>query len=90
MQSKQHLELGVEFGNAGDMDTNGTGWFVGFSEWTRHPPSHLRHVPATELAAGLCVKWFSHPAGKSERRVQADERRASDVGVGEFSDRIQD
>ena len=63
MPSKQHLERGVEFGNAGDLDTNGTGWFVGFSEWTWHPPSHLRHLPATELAAGLCVKWFSHPAG---------------------------
>ncbi|MDM0021619.1 hypothetical protein [Variovorax saccharolyticus] len=63
MHSKQHLAQNVEFGNAGDLDTHGTGWFVGFSDWTRKPPTHLRHVPAEELAGGLCVKWFSHPAG---------------------------
>lgn len=63
MPSNQLLAQGVEFGNAGDLDTGGTGWFVGFSDWTRKPPGHLRHVPTDELAAGLCVKWFSHPAG---------------------------
>jgi hypothetical protein len=63
MQSKQLLTQSVEFGNADGLDTNGTGWFVGFSNWTKRPPAHLRHVPAEELAAGLCVKWFSHPAG---------------------------
>lgn len=63
MQSKQHLAQNVEFGNASALDTSGTGWFVGFSDWTKKPPAHLRHVPVEELAAGLCVKWFSHPAG---------------------------
>jgi len=63
MQSKQLLAKNIEFGNAGDLDTSGTGWFVGFSDWTRSPPGHLRHVPTGELAAGLCVKWFAHPAG---------------------------
>jgi len=63
VQSKQHLAQNVEFVNASDLDTNGTGWFVGFSDWTKSSPAHLRHVPAKELAAGLCVKWFSHPAG---------------------------
>ena len=63
MQSTQHLAQNVEFGNAGDLDTHGTGWFVGFSDWTRKPPAQLRHVPAEDLAAGLCIKWFSHPAG---------------------------
>lgn len=32
MQSKQLLAQNVEFGNAGSLDTNGTGWFVGFSD----------------------------------------------------------
>jgi len=27
----------VEFGNAGGLDTRGTGWFVGFSDWTHGP-----------------------------------------------------
>ncbi len=63
MQSNQLLTQSVEFGNAGDLDTNGTGWFVGFSDWTTKPPAYLRHVPAGELGEGLCVKWFSHPAG---------------------------
>lgn len=63
MQSNQLLTQNVEFGNASELDTNGTGWFVGFSDWTRNPPAHLRHVPADELATGLCVKWFPHPAG---------------------------
>jgi len=63
MQTKQLLVQNVEFGNAGDLDTRGTGWIVGFSDWTRNPPDHLRHVPADELAAGLCIKWFSHAAG---------------------------
>lgn len=63
MQPKQLLAQDVEFGNAGGLDTDGTGWFIGFCDWTRNPPSHLRHVPTEELAAGLCVKWFCHSAG---------------------------
>ena len=63
MQSKQLLAQNIEFGNAGDLDTQETGWFVGFSDWTKRASSHLRHVPADEPAAGLCVKWFNHPAG---------------------------
>ncbi len=27
--------MDLEFGNAGSIDTRGTGWFVGFSDWTR-------------------------------------------------------
>ncbi|TSD56812.1 uracil-DNA glycosylase [Variovorax sp. KBS0712] len=63
MQPKQLLAQNVEFGNAGGLDTDGTGWFIGFNDWTKNPPSHLRHVPTEELTAGLCVKWFCHPAG---------------------------
>jgi hypothetical protein len=63
MQSNQLLPQNIEFGNAGDLDTSGTGWFVGFSDWTKQSQAHLPHVAAEELAAGLCVRWFSHPAG---------------------------
>jgi hypothetical protein len=50
----------VEFGNANDLDTHGTGWIVGFSDWTQ---GTLRHVPAGAPSAGLCIKWFNHAAG---------------------------
>jgi hypothetical protein len=53
----------VQFGNAGRLQTNGTGWFVGFSDWTKSPGSNLRHVPMEQPATGLCVKWFMHEAG---------------------------
>jgi len=39
----------VEFGNAGDIDTNGTGWFIGFSEWAKGVPG-LFGVPDSTIA----------------------------------------
>jgi hypothetical protein len=63
MSSNNFLTRNVEFGNAGDVNTNGTGWFVGFSEWAKGSSTELRYVAAGEPAAGLCVKWFAHPAG---------------------------
>jgi hypothetical protein len=57
------LPENVEFGNAGALDTRGTGWFVGFSEWSKSSGANLRHVPATVDLRGLCVKWFMHKAG---------------------------
>jgi hypothetical protein len=50
-------------GNAHDADTHGTGWFIGFSDWTRLPGSDLLHVPQDQPLSGLCVKWFEHPTG---------------------------
>ncbi|MDM0054821.1 hypothetical protein [Variovorax fucosicus] len=55
--------MDIEFGNAGTVDTNGTGWFIGFSDWCRSTGAHLRHMPPALDARGLCVKWFMHPAG---------------------------
>lgn len=49
----------IESGNAGDVDTKGTGWFIGFGPWT----SGLRHLPPDQAVRGLCVKWANHPAG---------------------------
>lgn len=54
----------LETGNAHDVDTQGTGWFIGFSPWTRSSPHGLRHVPQGGAVTGLCVKWFHHPAGQ--------------------------
>ena len=55
--------LPVEFGNADTLPTDGTGWIVGFSPWTRDGGDDLRHVPAGTAVDGVCVKWFAHPAG---------------------------
>ncbi len=56
-------ELPLEFGNAGAVDTEGTGWFVGFSDWSKLSPHDLRHMPAGQSSTGLCVKWLAHAAG---------------------------
>jgi hypothetical protein len=58
--------MDVEFGNVNGLDTQGTGWFLGFSDWTRpsgDQPAGLRHVPADQSCSGLSMKWMRHPAG---------------------------
>ncbi|HEX2543039.1 MAG TPA: hypothetical protein VHM00_18400 [Caldimonas sp.] len=55
--------MNVRVGNAGDADTKGTGWFIGFSEWARAADSDLLYVAQQQPVSGLCVKWFDHPAG---------------------------
>jgi hypothetical protein len=56
--------MDVEFGNAGELDTHGTGWFVGFGDWLHAAGAGtLRHVPRDSRQHGLCVKWMQHPAG---------------------------
>lgn len=54
--------MNVLVGNAGDAETQGTGWFIGFSPWSRHAGSDLLHVPQQQPLSGLCVKWYDHPA----------------------------
>lgn len=56
--------MDVEFGNAGTLNTNSTGWFVGFSDWTKanmNGVSDLRFMPKDALAHTLHVKWMAHP-----------------------------
>jgi hypothetical protein len=55
-------KVNVEFGNAGALDTKGTGWFIGFSEWAQSPTG-LRYLPRGSSLQDLCVKWYLHPAG---------------------------
>jgi archaellum component FlaD/FlaE len=50
----------IEFGNASLVETQGTGWIVGFSEWAQTGGAHLRYMPQDALAHTLCMKWFHH------------------------------
>jgi hypothetical protein len=60
----------IEFGNAGEMETRGTGWFIGFSDWTKLGTSGAAPRAAERRAHGLCVKWYAHaqrsPHGESK------------------------
>ena len=55
--------MDVEFGNAGKIDTNDTGWFIGFSGWAKCLPGNLRYVSQDAIAKSLCVKWYCHQKG---------------------------
>lgn len=58
--------MDIEFGNAGKLDTHGTGWFIGFSQWTQSgnaEAANLRYIPKGSLAHTLHAKWMVHPAG---------------------------
>lgn len=75
----------VEFGNAGEVDTQGSGWFIGFSEWAKTPQgARLRHMPVDLAATGLCVKWFLHSVGNpnGEPKPRSEGRTVSML-VGE-------
>ena len=55
--------MDIVTGNAYEADTRGTGWFLGFSDWTRLARSDLLHVPRDQPLSGLCLKWWDHPGG---------------------------
>lgn len=83
----QLLAEHIEFGNAGRVDTAGTGWFIGFSEWTTSNGLKLRHVPTDEESKGLCVKWFMHPAGDPSGQAKPlSEGRTMSILVGAQSE----
>jgi hypothetical protein len=63
MNQPSKLSLPIEFGNAGAIDTHGSGWFIGFSDWSKLEPHNLRYMPRDSQLSGLCVKWFAHSAG---------------------------
>lgn len=57
--------MNVEFGNAAELDTENTGWIIGFSDWTKIGDGsgiNLRHVPLNSDISNLCVKWSHHLA----------------------------
>jgi hypothetical protein len=54
----------IEFGNAGAVNTNGTGWFIGFSNWAKanvQGVTDLRFMAKNSLAHTIHVKWMAHP-----------------------------
>jgi len=58
--------MDIEFNNVADLDTGGTGWFVGFSDWAKGRLAgvcDLRYMPADQRSHSLCVKYMIHPAG---------------------------
>ena len=61
--SRRIGRMEIESGNASDVETRGTGWFVGYGDWTRDGGFDLRHVPEGMASRGLCLKWVDHPAG---------------------------
>jgi len=76
-------DLPVEVGNAGDMPTNGTGWFVGWSDWAR-APFDLRWQPADEASTDLCIKWYRHADGHPHGEVKPlSTGRTISILVGE-------
>lgn len=76
--------LGLEIGNAGALDTQGTGWWIGFSDWTRDGGANLRHMPAALAASGVSAKWYDHPAGHPNGEAKpVSEGRSVSLLVGE-------
>lgn len=56
--------MDIEFNNIANLDTNGTGWFVGFGDWIRDSfpdTPDLRYMPQEQRSHSLCVKWMRHP-----------------------------
>ena len=61
--------MDIESGNAGEVDTHDTGWFVGYGEWARkgRGARGLRYMNRNALSHSLCVKWRQHEKG--DRKV---------------------
>lgn len=58
--------MDIEFGHLGSLDTRGTGWFLGYSEWVRDVAgggSPLRYMPRELRSHTLTMKWMEHVAG---------------------------
>ena len=68
-------------GNAYDQDTRGTGWIIGFSDWTRLAHPELLHVAQHEPVTGLCVKWYDHPEGHASGDKPVSDGRTFSVLV---------
>jgi hypothetical protein len=56
----------IEVGNAGALNTSGTGWFMGFSDWAKANvagATDLRFMAKNSLAHTIHAKWMVHPKG---------------------------
>ncbi|MBW4442073.1 MAG: hypothetical protein KME10_12705 [Plectolyngbya sp. WJT66-NPBG17] len=60
--------MDIEFGNAGAINTNSTGWFIGFSDWTKADVASvtdLRFMAKNALAHTIPMKWIVHSVNDS-------------------------
>jgi hypothetical protein len=55
--------MDIEWGDAYQVDTHGTGWFVGFGAWMSEGGPGLRCMPPQAACTGLAMKWMRHAAG---------------------------
>jgi hypothetical protein len=59
-------QVDIEFNDAGLLDTQGTGWFLGYSDWVKPSATGmtaLRHMPKDLRSHTLCMKWMHHRKG---------------------------
>lgn len=54
--------MDIEFNDANTLDTQGTGWFLGFSDWATAAPG-LRFMPKDMRSHTMCMKWMAHRQG---------------------------
>jgi hypothetical protein len=73
--------MDIDTGNAHDVDTGGTGWFIGFSPWTQGSVRDFRHVPKDQPVTGLCVKWYHHEPGHESGGKPVSEGRTMSILV---------
>jgi hypothetical protein len=55
--------MDIEFNDAGLLDTQGSGWFIGYGDWVREASPLLRYMPQQGRAQTLCMKWMPHRKG---------------------------
>jgi hypothetical protein len=70
----------IDVGNAYELDTQGSGWFLGFGPWTA---GGLRHVPREQAVTGLCAKWYDHPSGQDGGVKPLSEGRTLSILVNQ-------
>jgi hypothetical protein len=58
-------DVDIEFNDVSGIDTNGTGWVLGFGEWlnTGDAGQALRYMPRDARSHSLCMKWMHHRKG---------------------------
>jgi hypothetical protein len=75
--------MDIDTGNAHDVATGGTGWFIGFSPWTKASVQGLRHIPEAQPVTGVCAKWFHHQPGHESGRKPVSTGRTMSILVTE-------
>ncbi len=55
--------MNIESGNLNQLNTENTGWFIGYSDWVKSGGEDLRFMSFDKNSKGLCVKWFAHEIG---------------------------